>query len=349
MLWPILSQGKSVNYFEYHGAVNLAEKMIFVQNEIISGLEMYEDIFSRFDYLYAGDCVIASQIAVFNRDSRRLGFFLQRAFENGLSWRTMKGIPYIFKSALFQKDSVQLKSLYAMARKKYLSRIDTVVLKKMYYIFVDDQLNKNNLKGTQEPFTAFQKRYGPVSQNLFKQINEIIRSHGVPMDRIIGLQQQDLMKELKLDCPDLLEFYFRNKNSCPTILVKEQFVLDEWSLASNFYLTIVIHQQNILNQFDSSMLRNQIRMGNIHPKDVAFLHYNFYRGRVTPVGFKRPQFLIGYNPDRLRPNCGPVPDSVIDLYRAGLSIPPIEQDRRKWKFMLEHGMNFIWGYCGIRA
>lgn len=345
----VASSAAQKSYFEYHTQINLTEKMMFVDNNVKGGLAQYESVFSAYDFVYAGDCIIAVQMAIYGADKTRFQYFVRRAFENGVSWKHLRGIPYIAKSDFFTRDSAILKSYYPNARKKYLSRIDTEALKEMYHIFYDDQLNKNLLKEGTETHQAFVERYRPVFANLIGRVNKLISRIGLPMERNLGLTQQNIMSELKLDCPDLLDIYYRNKNSCRTILVKDQFVVDEWNFASNYYLTIIVHQQNILDQFDSSLLRSQIGLGNIHPKDVAFLLFNFYRDHKTPVGIQRPQFLVGFNQDRLKPNCGPVPDSVVNTYRVPLYLPPIEQDRAKWKFMQDQGMYFIWGYCGFRA
>lgn len=337
------------SYIDYHKQINLAERRCFVEQDIKGGLALYQNVFSSFDFVYAGDCMIAMQLAIFGNSKENFQSFVKKAFENGMSWKVFKRIPYIRKSVFYSQDSIRLKSLYTTARQKYLAGIDTESLKAMYLIFADDQLNKNSLKDRNESFAAFQERYRPVFDNIIARIGSIVRKRGLPMDRLIGLPQQDIMKELKLDCPDLLDIYDRNKNSSKTVLVRSQFVLDEWGLTPGFWLTVIIHQQNIFDQFDSSQLRAQISLGNIHPKDVALLLYNFYRDRKTPVGFKRPHFMVGFNQERLKPNSGPVPDSVVNSYRLPLYLPPIEQDRAKWKFMQDQGMNFIWGYAGFRT
>ncbi len=165
------------------------------------------------------------------------------------------------------------------------------------------------------------------------------------------------MKELKLDCPDLLETYQKNVNNSPVFITEGQFSRDEWIASSTFYIIMLVHQQNCLNIFDTTCLYNQMILGNIHPKDVAFLLDNFNRFHRIYNDVNKPDidyvkqkgyFGIGVRRN-LEPNSLLISDSLINIYRANYLIAPFEQDRAKWKFMEANKMNYFWGYVGTRA
>jgi hypothetical protein len=341
------------DYTDYHKAINKAEGYIFLQNKIDSGLILYDKIFAEFDFVYAGDCITAMQMALYNNNEEAFLSFTKKAFQNGLMLRNFKKIYYIKKHALYLKDTLRFEALYRNNRSHYLKRIDTAVLKKMYYLKVDDQLNKNGLKNIKESRESYEKRYKPILTNVVKRLNEIVSDKGIPLDRIIGIDQKDIMKELKLSCPDLEEFYWKNKNSSSTFISLDQFQIQEWLLFSHFYFPIMIHSQNIMRKFDDSAgFLKQLRLGNIHPKDIAFFYDNFngYNNSFNPLYKENTCFYgVGVRPSKMYKDALFVPDALINKCRAGIYLPPIEQDRAKWKFMESNKMNYGWGYTGVRS
>lgn len=161
------------------------------------------------------------------------------------------------------------------------------------------------------------------------------------------------MKELKLDCPDIEQLYFNIINTKHASITKKQLQIDESYLYSKFYFPIIIHSQNIFRTFeDSSILLEQLKLGNIHPKDIAFLYDNFnqYNNTANPV-YKNGTcyYGVGVRPTKMFKDTLYVPDDVINKCRHQFYLPPIEQDRAKWKFMESNKMNYGWGYMGFRS
>lgn len=344
------------DYSDYHKAINKAEEAIFIHNKIAEGLKIYDETFAAFDFVYAGDCRIALQIALYHNDEKAFLSFTKKAFENGLMLRNFRKIYFVKRQPIYQKDSLQIEELYKTARPHYLARIDTAALKKMYLLFVDDQLVKNDLKlpdGHYESVWNHKIRYRPLIAKTMAEIQKIINEKGFPGDKLLGLDQRDIMYELKLAEPDMEEYWWRNKHSNDYVIGKEQFMLDEYYLFSHLVFPPYIHQQNLFGfTLDENFFKQQIILGNVHPKDFAFFsdNGNGYNslGEHT-LKTNTCYFGVGVSPNKMTPNSLFIPDSLINKCRAKWFIAPIENDRAKWQFMTEHKMDYSFGYMGCRS
>lgn len=351
-LW-IANTAAAADYISYHKAVNKAEEYIFIHNQPDSGLAVYTQLFKDFDFVYAGDCMIALQIALLNGNEKAFVRFTEKAFRNGMMLRHFKRIYSIRKSPFYLKDTTRFERLYRECRPHYLKRIDTAVLRQMMQLFVDDQLVKNGPKNRTETERQYNERYTPLIALSFRQLNTIIMQKGFPLDQLIGIGQRDIMKELKIDAPDINEYYWRNKNRNEYAIREDQFIIDEYLMYSSFLFPLLIHYRPAFTSYSDSFYQAQIAAGHIHPKDIGFLNDNYYgyNHGGNPVLQVHTGFsAVGVRPgNRMQPNSLFVPDSIINRYRAKWFIAPIEQDRKKWQFMTEHKLDFGWGYAGMRS
>lgn len=341
------------DYYDYHRAINKAEEHIFVNNKIDSGINLYTQIFKEFDFVYAGDCLIAIQIALYANNEKAFLNFTEKAFQNGLMLRNFKKVYYIKHHAFYLKDTARFIALYKSSRPHYLARIDTAALKKIHALKAEDQLVKNNIKwpnGQYESEREYKRRYTPFIENTIVELKKIAFEKGFPSDKIVGIDQSDIMRELKLSAPDMMEYWWKNKNRNECNIVQSQFQSDEEYLFSDYHIPPMIHHPKVYDIFDEQFYRQQIKLGNIHPKDVAFLHDNTYiNGMHTPdLPTGRDFFGVGVKGVNA-PNDRKLNDSAINECRLKWFIAPIENDRAKWKFMQEHKMNYGWGYMGFRS
>jgi hypothetical protein len=166
----------------------------------------------------------------------------------------------------------------------------------------------------------------------------------------VGIDQADIMRELKLDAPDMLEYWWRNKNTNECVIVKGQFQSDEEYLFCDYNIPPIIHHPKVYDIFTEQFYLQQIKLGNIHPKDFAVFHDNTYTNGINtpdvPIG--RCFFGCDVRAEN-KPNDRKVKDSMINECRARWFIAPIENDRAKWKFMQEQKMNYGWGWMGKRS
>jgi hypothetical protein len=306
--------------------------------------------------VYAGDCRIALQIALYHNNEKAFLSFTKKAFENGLMLRNFRKMYFVKRQPIYQKDSLQIEALYKAGRPHYLARIDTAALKKMYLLFVDDQLVKNRIKwanGTLESDKDFKTRYRPLIAKTMADIQLLINEKGFPGDKLLGLDQRDIMRELKLDAPDIEAYWRRNKNRTDCSINKSQFELEEYHLHAKWVFAPYIHQQNLFGfVLDENFFKQQIIFGNVHPKDFAFFNDNgnHYNNTMNPI-YKTNTcyFGVGVRPNKMTANSLFVPDSFINECRARWHIAPIENDRAKWQFMMDHKMDYGFGYNGSRS
>lgn len=341
------------DYSDYHRAINKAEEYIFVHNKIDSGLNLYSKIFKEFDFVYAGDCLIAMQMALYAQNEKAFLNFTEKAFQNGLMLRNFKKVYYIKRHAFYLKDTAKFIALYKSNRPHYLARIDTAALKTIHALKAEDQLVKNSIKWPNGQFESNKernKRYLPLIDKTIETLKKIAFEKGFPSDKIVGIDQADIMQELKLNAPDMMEYWWRNKNRTDIFISKGQFFSDEEYLYSYDNIPPIIHHPKVYDIFTEQFYIQQIKLGNIHPKDVAVFHDNTYtNGMHTPdVPAGRCFFGCGVRAEN-KPNDRKVKDSMINECRAKWFIAPIENDRAKWKFMQEQKMNYGWGWVGKRS
>ena len=341
------------NYIEYHKMINNAEQSIFIDSNFTKGIGWYRSAFEKYDFVFAADCLTAIQISLYANDEQSFINFVRKGFENGLILRHLKKVTFINKHSLYKKDSLLFERIYALDRSKYLSRIDTVVLKKMYDLFSKDQLTKNSLilpNGKFESINAHEKRYIPLIKSSIVELRKLVNENGFISDRLIGISQKDIMKELNLKCPDMEEYYWFNKNRNPCVIEIAQFKIDELALYSEMIIELLIHHPQRDNLFTDSFYLDQINKGNIHPKDVAtifdmtFLSKGLSNKSPTNVKY----FGVGI-PVNLKPNTDKLPDSFLNYYRNQFYIANIEIDRAKYLFMQRNKMYYIFGFMGYRS
>lgn len=341
-----------VTYIGYHQSINKAESLVFVRNQPDAGLAVYRAVFRDYDFVYVGDCITAMQIALFRGNEALFLEFTNKAFANGHRKSHFRYLKYIRNHDIYIRNKLMLDSLYPVLRARYLSRIDTAALNDMCRLFANDQLVKNGLNGGNESQTSREKRYGADYKTTWKSVLQLIRDKGFPSDRLLGIDQNSLIRELRLKTPDLIDYYQAFKAGNATYLDKGQFVLDDYSFSSTLILYIWIHG-NILKDnpyyfFDTSFYKHQIALGNIHPKDIAMINDGAYGYRDQQIDSTGVYFGVGLRASHT-PNSLFMPDSMLNRCRAMLFIAPVEQDRAKWKFMEQHQMFYGWGYVGTRS
>lgn len=341
------------DYSAYHQSIVKCEQLIFAENKFDSGINLYQKTFEFYDFVYAGDCVTAIQIALYHNDEKAFLSFTKKAFQNGLMLRNFKRIYYVKHHPLYLKDTSQFEKIYRENRPHYLARIDTATLKKMYTLYAKDQLVKNSLKkpgGTFESSAQYLKRYRPLITKTIAEFKNLVVAKGLPADRIIGIGQKDIMRELKTSAKDMEQYYWDYKSNNECVLEKGQFDCEEESLFSNLAITLMIHYGNPLEIFDASFYLNQIKLGNLHPKDFATFQDIKYACFTKEMGVIPTDLYFGVGVTAtLAPNNRLQTDHYIDSCRSLYFIAPIEQDRLKWKFMQAQKMNYGWGYAAKRS
>lgn len=341
------------DFIEYHQRINKADEQIFVNRQLKEGLEVYAEVMDRYDFVFVHDCMNAMQIALYKGEEALFLKFWEAATRNGLMPRHIQYFDYIKVHPLYLKHKEKLIEIYIRNRPGYLRRIDTTTLIKLYNLCANDQINKEYYFDG-ETRAQYLFRYKKQITATMDKLREIISVKGIPGERLIGLGQNDIdiIRELKIDSWDLIEYFHQYKDVYP-IIRKGQFTISEDNMTSSFlYYTILHHYGYIFSDyifFSDSFYLDQIEKGNLHPKDYANINdipYDIYETRIPDPN--RNEKYFGLRPNRTSDSLR-IPDHRINQYRKEFYLPPIEQDRAKWHFLKSHGMRYWWGYTFTRS
>jgi hypothetical protein len=207
-------------------------------------------------------------------------------------------------------------------------------------------------KHPSEALSKYQFRYTPMIKSTMSRLNKLISQKGWPSDRMCGIDQADVLHELNQNVTYPLTYFNARKGV-------QRTVLDEYHLAFTLHLSMMIHyantvtpnQRNALVIYSDTFYLSQIRLGNMHPKDLAFCHdFDF----LTSRGDAFPELRKGdlYFDIRLRTartNKRILTNKEINVNRAKYYMAPIENDIEKMRFMSQNNMFIAWGFQASRS
>ena len=316
---------EEMDYGIYHSYINKAEKFYFIDNNTDSTFYYYNKAFSEYDFIFLKDLVNASQLAYYSK----LPFkkYIEKGFEFGLKLSHLKSIE-IFKPVFSNLESDKgLSKLYKEKRKLYVSKLNAKKIDWVYNIGIQDQKDKY-LSG---------KNYKIKQSKSLVEIEKFISKYGYPGEKTIGIADSTIFREIK---SSKIDFQDRIKNDS---LLKKYFVLDEEYLSEQLIIITLIHNFDSYKKLKSIWLE-QIKKGNIHPRDVALIHDNIYR-----VDFSDKNDLNGYYKNNLF--CSYPANLVIkriNKIRRELFICSYDLDIIKEKKEKEIGFKLFWGFWNCR-
>lgn len=349
------------DYFKYHDGIIKAEEQIFVKQQYDDGLKTYADIFKKYDFVFVHDCVMAMQIALFRNNEKLFLQFTAKAMQNGLSLMHLdsRTMAYFQKHPVYNQYKDSIASIYKLNRPHYLKRIDTLALDKMTQLYCNDQLEKNPLLN--ESFTVSEKRYKPQIAETAAKLKALIAERGYPSDRLIGIDDQNLLRELGTTRMTPLEYYKKYKGDPCCNIRESQFEFDEHTLSSGMIMPVIIHYGHMIKGQDrlqcviysDSFYLQQIKNGYMHPKDLAFLYdWSMNNGgsiASTPNLEKGEKFFeIGVRALGAQRQVN-ITDETINKLRKAFHIAPIEHDRVKLEFVRKNGMYLGFGWWTCRS
>lgn len=344
------------NYKFYHLNINKAEEQAFVQNDIKGALATYQHTFSQYDFVFAHDCMTAIELALYDSNAKAFLAFVEKGTKNGLMPRHFMYIPYIKKHPLFARYDDSVAAIYKRNRPKYLAGIDTPALKKMYSLYGYDQMEKNPMKG--EGYGAKpDRRYKPQIEKTWSELKQLIQEKGWPSDKLIGIEQKDIMKELKTGTPDMMELYELYKEGYNYNIGAGQFTLEEYELHSNLFYAVMVHYGGYFgyNFFPDEVYIQQIEAGYLHPKDLAYLldfQINWNVDTATQAHRRNTMRYFGTGMTgrghHLTTYSYKVPIEKIDSARAKFYIKPVKTEIAKNNFAIRNKIFMGWGYGACR-
>ena len=204
------ANAKDANYFHYHNLINRAETNFFLHENVDSAIYLYKKAFKNFDFVFAKDCIMAAQIAVYAKRNDDAVLFINKGFEQGIIIEMLQPIKVFTNFLKDEKILQQLKTNYPLLHKKYLARINVNMLRKITVAYYNDELNKVYSESYHPPYGNYingEYKENPVLENkvLAKQlydnyvdirinnvnmIDSFARTIGFPGEKLTGIEQQ---------------------------------------------------------------------------------------------------------------------------------------------------------------
>lgn len=344
------------NYKYYHLNINKAEEQAFVQNDIKGALVTYQNTFSQYDFVFAHDCMTAIELALYDSNAKAFLAFVDKGTRHGLMPRHFMYIPYIKKHPLFAEYDDSVAAIYKRNRPEYLAGIDTPALKKMYSLYGYDQMEKNPMKG--EGFSMKKShRYKPQIEKTWSELKQLILDKGWPSDKLIGIEQADIMKELKTGTPDMMELYELYKEGYNYTISAGQFQFEEYRLYSTLFFAVMAHYAGYFgyNFFPDEVYIQQIEAGYLHPKDIAYVLDFHVRWNVDSATQAYRMDNMRYfgtgtagSRNHITTYSYKIPIEKIDAARAKFYIKPVRIEIAKSNFALRNKIFMGWGYWACR-
>ncbi len=257
------------NYRDYHNLINKAEECCFIKNNVDSCFYYFTKAFSSYDFVFAKDCIEAAQIALNNNRENLLFDFLKKAFQNGFKLSNLYDITNNegFTASFYRIDTTsnfynRLLKMYPEARKHFIKRINFGVLNIITRIAAIDRAYKSN------PYDYF--TFSIFEKN-FKSIDSLLKLDLFPSEKIVGIDQENIFKEMGIPFHDLNDWYDILKNLSGVKTYKSLFNLRENEISSMLVYAPLYHYDSTYTAIKMS-IPHLIESGLMHPREIASLH-----------------------------------------------------------------------------
>ena len=315
------------DYADYHKNINKAEELFFMQNNADSALFYYDKVFTEYDFIYVKDLVNAAQLAIFSKKPYLK--YIEQGFEQGLKLSHLKKYPLFAKVLPDLLNDKKLASAYKTARHKYISRINFDYLDKIYKMAIADQKSKTSVN------------YISGIQKTTNKLESLIRDKGFPGDRIIGIADSTIFKEIGKPQLDLYE----QRKADPDLFYMTS---DEHILSANWPQILLVHNPCAYHLYKDLLLA-EMKKGNIHPRDIALIHDNAFRFKNDLPGYCNGILLKGvYRLNMFTDYSRLNNRKETNEMRKKLYITSLELDEKKQEFEYKYGFRLFSGFWGCR-
>ena len=332
-----------LKYLYYHECIRTIENDFFEKRDTTKNiLARYSELFEEYDFVYLQDCYTAMQLAILLGDEQYFMKFAEIATKNGLNKSNLSNFRYILQSDFYRNNEAAISSLITVNRPHYLSRINKELLTEVIKIYALDQAQKNGFPG--ESFAHYNDRYKKAYNAELMTLLELVKKYGMPCDRLIGVDQNDILKELGVHDKDLKDYYKMYKEAYNTTynVTRSQYELEDQFAASTLLIPLMWHghcSYSTLRPF----LKDELEKGNIHPRDIAIIKDEDYRTmNVCETARDSVYYNIG-NELLLK-----LPRQKVNLYRTRNFICSLESDSVKIIYQNKYKMTLSYGFVGKR-
>lgn len=300
----------TTDYLDYHRYIYQAERY-FLDGEDSLSLEVYRKVFDAYSaFIFAKDAAIAAQVAAKTGGLDLFLHFTEKAFRSGVMLDCLMDIPVLARFVGGQGLEDTLAVMNQAGRMAYLASINLEQKQRYIQRYREEQAFKKA--------KAFESYKQAVLANV-AAIRRDIEAGGFPAGRIIGIDDPFLSPER-----------------------------DHCQLSSEVTLISLYHYPCSYSEL-RELLFEEVRKGNLHPKDVAYLYeyekelskngHNRFGNRCQPMDKESTPVYIDWE-EPVDPRTFPAANAL----RRAFFLPPVEHSLRKKAYAEKHGMCLFFGF-----
>lgn len=175
------------DYSIYHQRVVEAEILIVSQNHE-DALQVYEELFENYDFIFVREYQIATQLALYLDDEEKAYWFLVKGIRSGWQMKSIRRNAYLAKLRA-TKEWKTIKKQYRNFNEQYASHLNESLRNRVKKIFSKDQwkaigaLFRFSSKA-QDRYA--EKKFAPQSEKQIAEFSEILKVYGYPGEKLIG-------------------------------------------------------------------------------------------------------------------------------------------------------------------
>lgn len=327
------------DYTLYHKQIIKAEKEIFLNNRPDTGLHIFKDVFTSYDFAFVDDCIEAFQIAlVFKRNDYAM-LFIKKAIDNGFEIKLLDllstGCPCNFysdkhKVAIYenflQKNKTELDAYSKRALFKFMGRVDTALLTESLRRMIRDELFKNSHQNLSTSMKEQSTEYKKILKDNLDYIASLTAKGIYLGERNLGIYTNRLGASAinTTQCKNDQLKHYGLPLSTVVPIVREEDYFDNGQI-----FTMLYHNSESYN----TLLKyrdDAVKKGYWHPREFAILKKHDGEGRKTML--LQPKDTIITN------------STFINKEREKQLIAPFELDAAKHAFAHKHTLQLFFGF-----
>jgi len=285
-----LAQDSTLDYRVYHKKINIAEELIFLKNDSIGGLLLFDSVFNKYDFVFADDCIEAFQLAILYKQNDLAMNFIKKAMDNGLRLEDLAmlncGCPHDFYAEInkrvtifdnfIKKNKNILEQYETKAFAKYVKKINRLLLQEIINRHIKEQIYKNYIPEMGIDITEYKKIYHRVSDENLAYIVSKFKKGEYIGEKNIGIIDKKLLKDLGikyLNENGILDKDILKKYGIPYNIKVPITTYKDYFSASPLYI-ILFHNDKSFEML-AKYKDDAIKKGYLHPREYASLKLKY--------------------------------------------------------------------------
>jgi hypothetical protein len=174
------------DYFEYQRVFNRIDEDVLKEKYSVA-IQRLDSIYTQYHFIYARHCIKALQVCCKANDSVRANKFLAKCFRQGVPLWVIR-VNELTRRSLHYTSTQNTIRAYDSLRAVYKSSINKDVARQIDSLLERDQRLTDKVNSALFPFgIRSYTRWRRNNSREFEKIRQIIRTHGFPGERLIGL------------------------------------------------------------------------------------------------------------------------------------------------------------------